>query len=107
MDQVTNELVKIVFLLAAVILGRYAIPLVKSKLRISDLKLVFEWALTFVKSAEAIYSGEGKGKDKLAQVTVWMNSKLKELGIYMGDDDVRAMIEQAVNIMHQESEKVK
>ena len=106
MDNIISLLVELAVLIIATLLGRYLIPLFKTKLDADKLELFSVWALKFVKAAENIISGSGKGEEKRDQVTKWLKEKADELGLKLTEDQIRTILEDAYTTMIQEANKV-
>ena len=106
MEQIISLLVELVVLVIATLLGRYAIPLVKNILEENKLSLISVWALKFVRTAENLFSGSGKGDEKRDQVTTWLKEKADELGLKLTEDQIRTILEDAYTTMIQEANKV-
>lgn len=106
MDEVIKLAIELVVLILSVIIGRYAIPWIKTNVDATKLTLIAEWALKFVKAAENILSGEKRGEEKREQVTAWLEEKANEIGIKLTEDQIRTLLEDAYTTMMQEANKV-
>ena len=106
MEQIISVAIELVVLILATLLGRYIVPLVKTKLDANKLELFSVWALKFVKTAENINSGSGRGEEKRDQVTQWLKEKADELGLKLTEDQIRTILEDAYTTMIQEANKV-
>ena len=106
MDQIISLLIELVVLVVAALLGRYVIPLVKTKLDADKLALITTWALKFVRTSENLIVGDKKGTERRDQVTVWLKEKADELGLKLTEDQIRTILEDAYTTMIQEANKV-
>ena len=106
MEKIILVAIEVVVLVLSVLIGRYAIPFVKTKLDANKLELFTIWALKFVKSAENTIVGSGKGEEKRDQVTIWLKEKADELGLKLTEDQIRTILEDAYTTMIQEASKV-
>ena len=106
MDQIILTAIELAVLIIATCVGRYIVPLIKTKLNADKLSLITIWALKFVKSAENTIVGTGKGDEKRDQVTVWLKEKADELGLKLTEDQIRTILEDAYTTMIQEASKV-
>lgn len=106
MDNIISLIFELAVLIIAVLLGRYAIPLVKTKLDSDKLDLFATWALKFVVAAENTIVGSGRGDEKRDQVTIWLKEKADELGLKLTEDQIRTILEDAYTTMIQEASKV-
>jgi len=98
------KIIEIVIIAIAAVVGRYAIPFLRTHINYKQLTLALQYALAYVEAAEKIINGKGMGEEKLALVSAQLETKLKDLKVNMNADDIRALIEQAVNIMNDQAE---
>lgn len=105
MDQIMTTAIELVVLVFAVILGRYAIPFIKTRVDSDKLALISTWALKFVVSAENCFVGSGRGDEKRDQVTMWLKEKADELGLKLTEDQIRTILEDAYTTMIHEASK--
>lgn len=98
--------IELFVLISAILIGRYLLPWLKAHMELSKLTLILSYALSYVKCAEVIYSGDERGNEKLRYVSAQLAKKAFELGIEMDDKDIRALIEQAVLAMKEEQKDV-
>ena len=68
------------------------IPYIKSKTTTEQQKEINAWVKIAVSAAEQIYTGSGRGEEKMAYVLEWLRSH----GITVDDEKLDAMIEAAV-----------
>lgn len=104
MEAIIPQIVELVILIIAVLLGRYIIPWIKAKLDIEQLSMAIAYAQSGVAAAEQILYGKGLGDEKLQYVTEWLSKELPKLGIRMSDESIRVIIEEAVKTMNEQSE---
>ena len=104
MDKIMVLVIELVVLILSVLIGRYAIPWVKTNLDMTKLMLIADWALKFCKAAENILVGEKRGDEKREQVMLWLKEKANEIGIKLTEDQIRTILEDAYTTMIHESE---
>ena len=107
MEQITTTIIELIVLIIAALIGRYVIPFIKTNVDIKKLELITEWALKFVKAAENILTGSGRGEEKRNQVITWLKEKADEIGIELTEDQLRTLLEDAYTTMIQEANKLK
>ena len=105
MEQVIKLAIELVVLLLSVLVGRYLIPFIKTKVDINKLNLIAEWALKFVKTAENVLDGEKREEEKRELVIAWLMEKATEIGIQLTEDNLRVLLEDAYTTMMQELKK--
>ena len=105
MDQIMITTIELVVLVIAFLIGKYAIPFIRTNLDASKLGLISSWALMFVRASENIIVGSGKGEEKRKQVTAWIKEKADEIGINLTEDQIRTLLEDAYTTMIQEANK--
>lgn len=99
-SEVMNMIVKGVITIAVALITGFVIPFIKSKIGTEKYSQIATWVNTFVRCAEQIFI-TASGEEKLAKVTEWTETKLKELGITLSATDIRALIEDAVQEMNE------
>ena len=107
MEQIVTTTIELVVLIVAVLIGKYLIPYFRTNVDMSRLALISTWALKFVKTAENVFSGSGRGDEKREQVTAWLKEKANEIGIELTEDQIRTLLEDAYTTMMQEASKIK
>lgn len=105
MDSIILKILELVVIIVVALITRYVIPLIKTKVQTSQLSVIAAWAITFVRAAEQIFIGKNKGDEKLIAVTEWLTNKANELGIKLNEEQIRALIEEAVNTYNEEKNK--
>ena len=81
------------------IITRYVVPWIKAKYLAEQLQGMSYWAQVLVAAAEQIYTGQGKGAEKLK----WVTNELLKRGYALDTGAVRALIEdQVYKIKHPE-----
>ncbi len=100
--EIILKLVEVGVLIITAIVGRYLVPFLREKVNFTYMTEAVSWAETFVKAAEMMVKGEKMGEEKLNMVTEMMREKLNELGITFTEEQIRALIEEAVkNLQNQ------
>ena len=107
MDEIMIKIIELIVIILAALIGRYAIPYIKTKVDMNKLALISEWALKFVKTAENVIVGSGMGEEKRNQVVTWIKEKSNEVGIKLTEDQIRTILEDAYTTMIQESNEFK
>ena len=107
MDDIMIKIIELVIIIIAALIGRYAIPYIKTKVDMNKLLLISEWALKFVKTAENVIKGSKMGEERRKQVITWIKEKANEIGIELTEDQVRTILEDAYTTMIQEHNKAK
>lgn len=107
MEQIVTTAIELVVLIVAALIGRYLIPLLKTRLDADKLELFTIWALKFVKTAENVIVGDKRGNERREIVTAWLKEKADEIGIELTEDQIRTLLEDAYTTMMQETSKTK
>ncbi len=87
-----TEVIKALFALLIAVLTYVVFPLLKSKLSEEKFALMKEIARTGVYAAEQLYTGSGRGEEKLEYVMNYM----KERGYDINKEEVRTVVESCV-----------
>lgn len=82
----------VILAVVAAVITKYIIPLLQSKTSTADLEETIRLAQIAVTAAEQLFTGSGRGKEKLNYVTEW----LKTRGITIDEESLRVLIESAV-----------
>ena len=90
------DLVDVILLVITSAIGRYLVPLVKTKLGQEKLQLLSQYAVKFVKLAEVMIDGEKKGDEKREYVSELIVEEANKLHLNLTDDQIRMLIEDAV-----------
>ena len=105
MNEIIFESVRCVVVIAIMVLVRYAIPLLKTKVKSSNLAWLYDWAVYSVKAAQQTYTGNGMGSMKKAIVKDFLLQLTKEYDVAITDAQLENLIESAVYAMKQEDSK--
>lgn len=98
------DVIDVILLVITSAIGRYLIPLVKTKLGQEKLQLLSQYAVKFVKLAEAMIDGEKKGDEKRAYVSELIFEEANKLHVNLTDDQIRSLIEDAVFALNNHKE---
>ena len=98
-DYLFNGLLVLVIAVVLFVM-RYAIPYMKTALEHSKFKFVAEAAAYAVKYAEQTITGEGKGAERKAIVTKFLQDLLMAKKISISAEQIDALIEAAVYAMN-------
>jgi LL-H family phage holin len=85
-----------VIALVGALLTVFAVPYLKSVLSADKLERLSTWVRVFVQAAEQLFSGSGRGREKLEYVADMLRKKGYTIDVDDTTDAVRAMIEAAV-----------
>lgn len=95
MEKIIFDILEIVVIVVATLIGRYVIPYFKNKVDIQKVEQIVAWAKRFVIMAENVIKGQGKGADKRDFVAKLLAEKAKELNINLSEQEIRTLIEDA------------
>ena len=99
LSAIYSKILEVVILVIIVLISRYLVPLVKKHLNFTKLEEITDWAFKFVNAAENIYTEAKSGDIKLSTVLGWLDTKAKSIGLDLNEDELRAIIECAINDM--------
>ena len=102
MNDILFELLKVVVVISIMFLVRYLIPLLKTKVKNSDLECLYDWAVYSVKAAEQTNTGSGLGSLKKTIVKDFLLKLTRQYEITITDAQIEKLIESAVYAMKQE-----
>ena len=88
---ITQILLAIIALVSAIVTG-ILIPWIKSKTSDTEQDQLLAWVQIAVMAAEQLYTGAGRGEEKLEYVTAWLEAR----GLKYDAETIRAAIEAAV-----------
>lgn len=94
-EDIILKIMELAIIIFVAIIGRYVIPYIKLNIGESKLEHISYWINTFVRAAEMLF-GEKTGEEKLNYVIENISIKLDELGVKLSEDNIRALIEDAV-----------
>ncbi len=86
---------------AGLVLALYVRPWIKARVSAAQLEVAQELAGAAYALGETAY-GALDGGEKMEQALVWMAARLKERGIVMGADEVRALVEDVWLVYNQD-----
>jgi LL-H family phage holin len=98
------DLVDVILLVITSAIGRYLVPLVKTKLGQEKLQFLSQYAVKFVKLAEVMIDGEKKGDEKREYVSELIVEEANKLHLKLTDDQIRMLIEDAVFSLNNKKE---
>ena len=96
MNDILFEILKAVVIVAVMVVTRYVVPWIKSKISESQYAVVVALIETAVAAAEQTITAEGSGEEKKAQVLEYVQTELAERGITITDEQLDTLIEAAV-----------
>lgn len=95
MEKIIFDILEIVVIVVATLIGRYVIPYFKNKVDMQKVEQIVAWAKRFVIMAENVIKGQGKGADKRDFVAKLLAEKARELNINLSEQEIRTLIEDA------------
>ncbi len=105
MNEIIFEIVRAALVICIMVLVRYAVPFLKSKINGTELEWIYDWAVKAVKAAEQTNLGEHNGSYKKAIVKEFLQNVAKEKNLSITDAQLENLIESAVYAMKQEDAK--
>ncbi len=102
MNDIIFEVVRALLVIAIMVVARYAVPFLKSKINGSELEWIYDWAVKAVKAAEQTTVGEHTGIQKKTIVKEFLLEVAKEKNLAITDAQLENLIESAVYAMKQE-----
>lgn len=91
-----TALIEGIFALLSVIITAVLVPLLKQKLGDTKYNKLVEMIKVLVEAAEKLYSGSGRGNEKLLYVCNQATEYAKKLGIEIDASELRAIVESFV-----------
>lgn len=98
--EIINMIVTSIVSIATTLVLGCVIPYIKSKVGTEKFAQISSWVDIFVRCAEQIFT-TATGEEKLAQVMEWSEAKLKDIGVTLSIEDIRALIEDSVQKMNE------
>lgn len=105
MNDLIYEVLRFIVVISVMALVRYAIPLLKSKVKNSNLEWLYDWAVYAVKAAEQTHTESGLGTLKKSVVKEFLLRITRQYGVEITDAQIENLIESAVYAMKQEGQK--
>lgn len=98
MNDITFEILKLVVMVAVLVITRYLVPWIKTKIDTDKLEVIAKWAKQAVLKAQQVMQSES-GTEKKAVVTQFLKGILIEKNISISDEQLDTLIEAAVKQM--------
>lgn len=98
MNEILFEALKLVVMVAALIVTRYLIPWIKTRIDTQKMQMISEWAKNAVLSAQQVLWAK-PGVDRKAEVTKFLKKLLIAKNISISDEQLDILIEAAVKQM--------
>lgn len=98
MSDIIFEVVKLLVMVAALVLTRYVIPWIRSKIESDKITVITEWARVAVLAAQQMVTSKD-GAEKKAIVTEFLKEILTDKNIALSDYQLDILIEAAVKQM--------
>ena len=105
MNDLIFELLRFVVVISIMALVRYAIPVLKTKVKNSNLEWLYDWAAYAVKAAEQTHTESGMGALKKSIVKDFLLKITRQYHVEITDAQLENLIESAVYAMKQEVAK--
>ena len=99
MRDIYLEIAKLVLMILAALITRYAIPWIRAKTENSVMQALIDWTAQAVLAAEQTH---GTGAEKKAIVTEFIKKLLLQKNIALSDEEINMLIEAAVRQMKME-----
>lgn len=101
MRDIYLEIAKLVLMILAALITRYAIPWIRAKTENSVMQALIDWTMQAVMAAEQTHDA-GTGAEKKAIVTEFIKRLLIQKNISLSDEEIEMLIEAAVRQMKME-----
>lgn len=98
MRDIYLEIAKLVLMILAALITRYAIPWIRAKTENSVMQALIDWTGQAVLAAEQTHDA-GTGAEKKAIVTEFIKRLLMQKNISLSDEEINTLIEAAVRQM--------
>lgn len=98
MSEIIFEVLKLAVMIAVLVVTRYIVPWIRTKIDNETLNLVAQWAVKAVRSTQQVMDSES-GAEKKAIVTAFLKDILTAKNIALSDGQLDALIEAAVKEM--------
>lgn len=98
MRDIYLEIAKLVLMILAALITRYAIPWIRAKTENSVMQALIDWTGQAVLAAEQTHDA-GTGAEKKAIVTEFIKKLLIQKNISLSDEEINTLIEAAVRQM--------
>ena len=102
MNDIIQNVIEIVIGVAVIIVVRYLIPYIKSKVKDTEYAAIYSIVEDAVKMAEQTMKAKGAGAEKKATVLNVVKQIMAENSYQMSDEQLNNMIESIVYIMNKE-----
>ena len=102
MNDIIFEVVKLVVMVVALLIGRYVIPWIKAKMETEKVQHIAYWVKMAVLMAQQVY-GDESGADRKDIVLSFIKQFLAEKHLEISDEELDILIEAAVKQMKIES----
>lgn len=101
MDLIIKLTIELIVVGVVFVIGKFVLPELSSRIGEDNLLKIKTWATTFVLAIENIITSEKAGEQKFEYVYKALVEKASEIGIKLSEDDIKAIIEEAVYVMNQ------
>lgn len=105
MNDIIFEVIRAVLVIGIMVVVRYAVPYLKSRINGTELEWIYAWAVKAVKAAEQTTVGEHTGSQKKAIVKEFLLEVAREKNLTITDEQLENLIESAVYVMKQEESR--
>lgn len=98
MNDILFQALQLVVMIAALVITRYVVPMVKNSIYAKELEAIATWAMDAVLYAEQFLTASD-GAEKKAVVTKFLKEQLTAKNIALSDKQLEVLIESAVKQM--------
>jgi LL-H family phage holin len=98
MSDIVFEALKLVIMVVVLVVARYLVPWIKTRLDADKVEVIASWAKNAVLKAQQVYSSK-TGTERKAIVTEFLKEILTAKNISLSDEQLDVLIEAAVKQM--------
>ena len=99
MNEIIYEIIRAALVISIMVVVRYVVPFLKSKINGTDLEWIYAWAVKAVKAAEQTTTGDHMGSQKKQIVKEFLQDVAREKNVPITDEQLENLIESAVYVM--------
>lgn len=100
MSEIMAEITQAVIIICAVILVKYLVPWIKSRIEATQYARVVDMVGDAVKAAEQSLQGAGRGREKKQTVVKFISRFVEFHGFRVDETEIDRLIESAVYAIH-------
>lgn len=103
--EIIKLLTNVIFPICGILITYFVIPWIRAKITAERLDTIESWAWNAVQAAEKIFPA-GLNADKYDYAVTFIRDQAKKHGVILDEDEVRTLIESAVNMLPKTHEEV-